>query len=353
MSRRVNRIWTVAIVAASGLAVGAALPVHAQVADDGVSIPDGEWHGVIAATSTYASGPGAGGATFQGEMTLTSNAGELDGSYTLSGTGEITGPDSHGTAEYEAAGVVGGLASAPLLQPTGGSIHMVLTVDGQTQEMTMPLGPEEGASTIVLTHGTCGQIVGRYVVTAEGMTGEGTVVLTRVGDLAPGTEGDYETQVVDLLLDVAAFKDAVIAGAAVSYADLGPLLERAESLQRSLRRNEACGLTSDGALTFVITEVIEELLQFALADPDRFSDANLFDLTDVAVRTGVIGPAALGEGADALTADVAAEWDGRLDDFIAAGDQIGIDMVAAVGELIGDSDLVDRADAAAATAETP
>lgn len=333
-----------------GVAVAALLAVAMTSAEnpaatpgDTVTIPDGEWHGVIVGSSTVDFGVATGGGSYSGEMTLSADAGAVDGTFTIKGVAAVAGPDGYGTGELEESGVVSGSATAPLVQPTDGSMHMVLTVAGHTFEQTMPVAGSPWA--LELTEGDCGTIVARWSASDAGMTGEGTVVLTPVIDMTPEAT-DYMDRLVELWDDISAYTAAATSGAA-EPGGLGDLAARARSLQQAMRRNEECGLRPAGGLDELVSHTIQQLLDFALANPGAVSDIDLQMTTNAAAEAGLVGPSSPGGGANTQTEQLLAEWGSRLDEFVAAGDSIGVATVAAIADVLGDAGLAEDAAVAA------
>jgi hypothetical protein len=193
--------------------------------------------------------------------------------------------------------------------------------------------------------------VGTWHVEAEGMTGDGTIVLTRVGDLRSEDEPDYATQVTNLLVDAYAFTEAVeTAGGPVDLTGLEDLLSRADSLYNALRRSSDCGVGEDvdaeGYIN-LLGDAIEHLLEFALSNPDALSTSQLRHLVTAAARTGVT----IRESWDSIQDRLSADLEGRLEAAIARGDVIAITNVAATAALIGDWDLLAWAEEAAGEME--
>jgi hypothetical protein len=182
--------------------------------------------------------------------------------------------------------------------------------------------------------------VGTWRVEAEGMTGSGTIVLTRVSDLRLEDAPDYATQVTDLLVDAYTFTESIeTAGGTVDLAGLEDLLNRADSLYNALRRSTDCGLGDEAAAEGYINllgDAIEHLLEFALANPDALDVSQLGRLVTAAVRTGVT----IWESWDSLQGRLSTDLEGRLETAIDDGDSVNSAMIAAIAALIGDWDLV-------------
>lgn len=330
-----RRSLTTAVLVAASLA----LPLDAAATTEPVTIPDGEWQGVIVGSTTIDFGEFAGGGAYNGDIALSVTAGQVAGTYALTGLVAGAGSGGSGTGEFNQHGTVSGTATAPLIEPQEGSIHLVITVAGHTFDQTTPAPADP--FTLALTGGDCGAIVANWSVSNLGMSGAGTVVLTRV--VESSTEyTDYKDRIVALQADIA---DHVTSGiGAAGSAQLAELAERATSLRDSIRRNEECGQSSLRGLATLLDGMIEGLLRFALDQPDVVDGNDLQSITNSAAGSGVVGS---GSAADpALTEQLVAEWDARLDGFIAAGDSIGISIVQAMAELLGDAGLAAEAQAA-------
>lgn len=333
-----------AVVATVAAAMVIAGPALAESGDEPLVIPDGEYHGVILGTSALDFGEMSGSGSFQGELTMSVDAGVVVGSYAITGVSVVTGPDAFGTGGYESGGAVSGSATGPLIEPAGTTISMVMTVSGITNSQTMEV-PGDAPSTLALTGGDCGVLVARWTVSAPGMTGEGTVLITPTIDMTPG-EADYMSRALEVQTEVDAYTAALSSGTAAGF-DLAALVERAEALRQSMRRNEECGLRpSDEVVDLVLGNALASLLTAALAHPESVSDLDLGMLTNAAAAHGVVGPDSPGGGANDLGNALVAEWQSRLDHFVTGGDSLGVDMVAVAAEVLGDAGL--REDAAAA-----
>lgn len=321
------------------VAASLALPLDAVALIEPVTIPDGEWQGVIVGSTTIDFGDFSGGGAYNGDIALSVNAGEVTGTYALTGLVAGAGDGGGGTGEFNQHGTVGGTASEPLIEPRESSIHLVITVAGHTFDQTTPTSAEP--FTLALTGGDCGAMLATWSVSNLGMSGAGTVVLTRV--VESSTEyTDYKDRIVALQADIA---DHVTSGiGSIGSAQLAELANRAAALRDTIRRNEECGQSSLRGLATLLDGMIHGLLRFALEQPDVVEGNDLQAITNDAAGSGVVGP---GPAADpALTEQLVAEWDARLDSFIAAGDSIGISIVQAMAELLGAAGLAAEAQAA-------
>jgi hypothetical protein len=312
-----------------------------QIPEPPPAITDGVWEGVMVSDSTL-TGPGAsGGGSFYGEMRLTSSGGTLDGSWNLTGTGNVVVEDASGVATYTASGNVGGSSIDPQFAASDVRIDMTITLpDVGPVETSVSMPPGESGIVPMFTYGTCGQIVGTWNVEAEGMVGSGTIVLTRVGDLRPEDAPDYATRVTNLLVDAYAFTESIeTAGGTADLAALDDLLSRADSLYNALRRSADCGMEEDADVEGYINllgDAMEHLLEFALSHPDAFNVSQLRHLATAAVRTGVT----IRESWDSIQGRLSADLEGRLETAIDEGDANDVLNIMAIAALIGDWDLI-------------
>jgi hypothetical protein len=304
------------------------------------TIADGEWQGVMVSSSQFGASGASGLADFSGQMRFTSSGGTLEGSWSLTGSGDIRADEGSGTAVYRATGDVGGTSSSIQFVAVGVTIDMVITLsDGSSFENSVTVPPEESGIVPTLTYATCSQVVGTWHVEAEGLTGGGTLVLVRVSDLRPEDEPDYLTQVTDLLTDTYAFTASVESSSGpADLSGLYDLVGRAESLYDALVRNADCGLSED---------TVEHLLDFALSNPDMFGLFELNQLATTAVRTGL----PIGESWDGYQARLSAELASRLEDAVDSGNTLDMEIIVATAVTIGDWDLAAEAEAAAREAE--
>lgn len=344
MRQRKSRFVSAVVAAmAAALAITASAPTFATAAGEPLVIPDGEYHGVIMGSSSLDFGEMSGSASFQGEMTMSVDAGAVVGSYAITGLSVLTGPDAYGTGQYESTGAVSGSATAPLMEPAATTINMTMTIRGITNSQAMEF-PGGDSSTLALTGGDCGILVARWAVSAPGMTGEGTAVISPTIDMTPA-ETDYLSEALSLQQDVDAYTASLSSGAA--GLDVAVLVDRAEALRQSMRRNEEFGLRpSDNVVDVVLGNALISLLEAALAHPDAVSDLDLGLLTNAAAAHGVVGPDSPGGGANELGDALVAEWQSRLEQFVIDGDSLGVDIVGVAAGVLGDAGL--REDAAAA-----
>jgi len=334
-----------AVVATVTAALVIAAPAVAEASGEPLVIPDGEYHGVIFGMSALDFGAMTGSGSFQGEMTMSVDAGAVVGTYAITGVSVLIGPDAFGTGEYESSGAVSGSATGPLLEPDGTTINMTMTLGGITNAQTMEV-PGGESSTLALTGGDCGVLVARWTVSAAGMTGEGTVLITPTIDMTPD-EADYMSRALALQTDVDAYTAALSSGSTAASLDLAALVERADALRQSMRRNEECGLRpSDEVVDVMLGNALASLLEAALAHPESVSDLDLGLLTNAAAAHGVVGPDSPGGGANELGDALVAEWQSRLDEFVINGDSLGVDIVAVAAEVLGDAGLAEDAAAA-------
>jgi hypothetical protein len=160
-------------------------------------------------------------------------------------------------------------------------------------------------------------------------------------------EADYMSRALALQTDVDAYTAALSSGSTAAGLDLAALVERADALRQSMRRNEECGLRpSDEVVDVMLGNALASLLEAALAHPESVSDLDLGLLTNAAAAHGVVGPDSPGGGANELGDALLAEWQSRLDEFVINGDSLGVDFVAVAAEVLGDAGLAEDAAAA-------
>lgn len=308
-------------------------------------IADGVWEGVMTSGSRVSAPGSTTTGEFYGETRFTSSGGTLDGAWNLSGTGELTTENGYGTAEYTGDGVVTGPSSGPRFVAQNLTIYMAGVVDGHPFEATLSPPAGESAIRVILTRATCSQVMGTWEAEGDGFSGQGTFVAVRVADLREEDARDYLEEVTNLLIDAHAFTESVFLIADAE--GLNDLIDRAENLYNALQRNDDCGLDEEAAgYLNLIADAVAHLLDFALSNPDSFNDFQLFQLIGAAARTGVIGAGAIGESAEGFESRISTELSDRLDHAIEIGDEISIDIVIAGAAIVGDWELMERAEAA-------
>lgn len=333
--RRRARWPQAALALALALAMFApAAPARAQEDELVPGFSDGEWQAVIVANSQVV-GEGVTTGAMHGEAHFTVSDGVLDGSWNMTGSAVFSGEGS-GTAEFVAEGIVAGTAIAPTFPTTGGRITAVISIEGVTGEFSQDFPAGESALLVDLTSATCGQVIAEYEVSAPGMTGSGTLVATRVGDLRADAAPDFEARVTDLMADAMDFRDAAIASGSFPPGGLSELLGRAQELDRALRRAGDCsGAPHAADYHSLIAGVVADLLAFALENPDQIDSNELRTLVTILVATNasiLVSDAAM----DSLV-DLVGE---RLEAAIDSGDVVDISGLTGVAAMIGAWDLV-------------
>lgn len=321
---RVSRTLTpiaAALVAALALT---ATPVQAQPdppppGPDSPYLADGVWAATMISNSTVTPSGASAAADYRGNARITSTDGVLEGSWAITGSSSMSGSGVGGAAAFDAEGVVAGRSDQPLFSASSARIEGVVEVDGVARSFSQPVAGMSGI-VITLTHVTCSVVIGRWDFSAAAFTGGGDFIATRIGDLAEGTdEEDYEEQIRTLAYDVTQFEGATLGDGAVDSAELSSLVERANNLNRALRRASECEPDPDGDVRrylSMLAGVMARLVRFALLHADLFDEVELLELTNALVGSGGM--------TDGLHEQLVNEWGERLNEAIEEDDRAGI-----------------------------
>jgi hypothetical protein len=320
-----------------------ASPVMAQDLEGRVSLADGVWEAVMLSFSTVAVEGGGAAADFRGNASFLSVDGVLEGEWTVGGSGVVTAEGASGTAEYSGGGNVTGSADQPLFPATNLHIEANIVIDGVARRLSQDLPAGDSFIRVELTHATCSQVIGQWEYATGGLDAHGTFVAIRVEDLVPGAETDYNAEVTELIGEAIDFREATIRTGLVDVAALARITNRAQNLNRSLRRATECDPDPpEHAERYLslIAGVISDLVGFALDNPLLFDDAALKALSQALVNTGAAG------AADAVWDGLRAEWADRLEAAIEAGDEYAILDAISGAAIIGAWDLIAIGEAA-------
>ena len=306
-------------------------PASAGPTGPNFAIPDGEWQGSLFSYYLWDIGGDVAGLwTFGGDMHFFSTAGELTGEAELNGTG---------TGEFETAMAIGtlkaqiaifGSSFAPEFQAMGGSIDFTASSGGFTTDFSFPIDPSGTIPVPVhLISVTCSQVAGEwddfansYAASVGGTLSDLTTMFaaTRIADLDPQGQTDYQAELTDLVSQANDFLKEVKTTHILDQNKFLSLLTKAEQLALSLRQNNDCGFTNQWSFSLPIASLVAQLIDFAYNNPDYFTNHDVFLLTETAVRTGVIGAGAVNPAlATEMKSKLGALIGVKLDDLDSAG----------------------------------
>jgi len=333
-------------------------PVNAHNLFDSTppAFSDGKW---IAKFSIHAIAPTAAttlNVTYLGDMQINSSGGTLDGEWVMTGQGSYSG-DITGDADISAGRKVQGSSDDPQVNATKFVINLSITVSGI--HVTTPVNLGSGAQVgLMLTNATCNQVtadiaapaVANYQSAGINANVTGSFTAIRVGDLSAASETDYMKEVGDLLDETEAFKQNILAQNGVDYDKLNELVSKAENLNLGMKKNIACNLGGNKKYLTIITDVIADIANFALQNPQLFTTEELSRLVGAAVAVGAMGSGAANpQQAAELKAKFIQEFSDRLNDAETnknCQDAVQIQVTAGA---LGDSNLKQQAkDVAAA-----
>lgn len=320
------------------------------------SIPafsDGQWlgkfsiHAVVGFTSFTWNG------FYNGDLNFTSAAGELNGDWSLKGSGTYNGTTLNGKATYNANGPLDGPSDTPHIKVEKFDIHLSITVSGTAVNTTVSLGPgDAGGLDIALVSATCSQAVGdittpvvaNYEAAGGSPTITGSFTAIRVGDLTAADAPQYMQEVGDLLDKTEALKQKATQAGGLDFNELNALVTKAEELAKALKKNSQCGLGNNKSFITVITDTIDNLANFALANPQLFTTEELGRIAYAAVRVGAMGSgAANSQQAADLQSKFAKEFDDRLTDAVDNNNCDEVTNITVAAAAIGDKGLIQQA----------
>jgi len=300
-------------------------PLSAQAGRPSESIPpsfsDGEWS---AKFSIHAVAPFESmtlDAGYLGDMQFISSGGNLDGEWLMNGQGTYSGTVT-GTANVAAGGKVAGSSAEPQVTTKNFIIDLNITVAGFPVSDQVDFG--EGAQVgMILTNATCNQVtadiaapaVANYQQAGVNAKVVGSFTAIRVGDLSASDVTSYMQEVSDLIDAAEVLKMNAVAQNGVDFNTLNELVTRAANLNLALKKNVVCGFGGNKSYLTVITDVIADLANFALDNPQLFTTEELSRLSFVAISVGAMGAGAVNpQTAANLQAGFVQEFGNRLDD---------------------------------------
>ncbi len=314
-TRRVVAAALAATVAASTVAATSTTSASSHRA-----IPNGEWAGII----TFFGDTGTARGDFEGSFRLQAASGAASGDFDWQG---IVDTDAVGDVAVTIVGEVTGDTTSPLFNLTGGT-------SGGT-----PIPDATGSGNIVLTNVTCESIEG---------TGENITTAAQISDIEW-----FAIRASEPLAAGTFFDDlrALRVDAINLVGDLGtrPVLDLITEINRlggeaivllaQVDRTPECQAFHFRSL---IASQVQLLLEAVIEDPRLANAAEFADLVLLALQAGAWGPGAA--DADALDFEVAIteEFLRRVDEAIAAGDEVALLQLAWLAHSVGFDDVVDR-----------
>jgi len=186
------------------------------------------------------------------------------------------------------------------------------------------------------------------------MGSEAFVHAYRRSALRPTAEEEaYRREVADLLEDAAWLKERILEGSeqlSTLMADLDFLLSRAENLYSLFLILPDCRVIGRDAFNSLIEDTVRQLLEFALANPDRFSNEDLLRLIHAAIRAGVFGSRTVSLfGAETLSQRLEDELLRRIEKAVGRGGsecELDLGILGLIGDALGNSTVVTRASTA-------
>jgi hypothetical protein len=310
---------------------------------------DGQWKGSY---SVHAKAP-FGGFTwdgyYNGDLVFESAAGALDGLWTLHGAGQYSGSIT-GSATYLGGGKVGGTASVPNLLVE--EIDVTVNIIAAGFPVSQTTSVNDGGLEIKLVSSTCTQavgdistpVIGNYQSAGVNPNVTGSFSAVRVGSLKKVDPQKYLDAVSALMDQADAFKQDVLGGKKIEFDQLDALVTKAESLALAIQKNQACGQGGNKSYLTVITDIVAELVKFALAHPSGFTTDELGRLLQAALRVGAMGSGAANQQQAAeLAAGFLQEYDNRLTEAVNKNDCEGAISIKAAAFGLGDPDLITQA----------
>ncbi len=299
------------------------LPVqaHNRFDDTPPAFSDGKW---VAKFSIHAIAPTTVttlNVSYLGDMQFNSSGGTLEGEWLMTGQGTYTG-DITGSADISAGGKVEGSSAEPLIHTKNFIINLNITVSGLQVNAPVDLG--SGAQLgLTLTNATCNQVTADIAAPAmanyqsaginANVTGSYTAI--RVGDLTSSNETDYMKEVGDLIDAAETLKKNAQAESGVDYAKLNELVTQADNLNLAMKKDIACGFGGKKTYLTIITDVVADLANFALQNPQLFTTEELSRLVTIAISVGAMGSGAANpQQAAELKAKFTQEFSDRLND---------------------------------------
>jgi hypothetical protein len=192
---------------------------------------------------------------------------------------------------------------------------------------------------------SCNDAVGKFPIPlneAAAMGGASSDLIapfyaTREGSVI-GAADPYHQAVIELRMQAERFMD-IVAGGEYSEEGLDRLIQNAETLWRSLR---ACHThTPTGHFQSLVADIISDVIEFALANPDLFSTSDLHELILAGHRTGALGDGAADpDRARSLEGDLNSELNRRLSEENTCGN---LRLILASVISLGDNGLITSA----------
>jgi len=166
-------------------------------------------------------------------------------------------------------------------------------------------------------------------------------------------EEAYRRDVAALLEETTRLKERILEGSepmSTLMADLDSLLSRAEGLSLAFLILPDCRVIERDAFNSLIEDTVRQLLEFALANPDRFSNEDLHRLILAAIRVGVFSPRTVSLfGAETLSQRVENELLRHIEKAVGRGGsdcEFDLAILGLIGDALGNSTVVTRASTA-------
>ena len=323
---------------------------HARSNDTPLAFSDGKWTAKFSIHAHVPTEVSKLDVSYLGDMGFNSSGGMLEGEWLMTGQANYTG-DISGTAQIDAGGKVSGSSADPSVSTKNFIINMDITVSGVNAKTQVDLGSEGGLG-MILTNATCSMVTADIVAPAmanyqsAGINAKvsGAFTAIRIGDLAAASETDYMNEVADLIDAAEALKQDAVNGNGVDFESLNTLVTKAENLNLGLKKNIACGFGGKKTYLTIITDIVSDLANFALDNPQLFTTAELSRLASAALSVGAMGSGAANpQQAAQLKAKFINEFGDRLNDAQAGkscSEAIQIQVSAAA---LGDANLKSQA----------
>jgi hypothetical protein len=347
MVRRSTR-WAWLVVLA--LSVPAFDGGAATSAETVLQFADGDYEGTIDYTGQIAKDEVSAFAGVNGTFALTVTGGTInEGTFQAggSGTSDVAGV-GQATLDITVNGTIDGPSHGPIAHGLAASFSGEATVSGITVPLNFAFaGGDFTPVPFTIETATCNMVVGDFVqqfaanLSAQGFSNElyGRFVAIRKGS------GQSATETLSQLIDDATAVATAAVGGSLDPQQLLDVVLRAENFSRSLATNEKCNNLKDpGGFNTAITGIMADLLDYAIANADRFTTADLFLLASSAVSVGALGEGATDQPHSLQTlAQLESIVSSRLDAAIAEHNTSEIETLYTFALSFGWTDLSSKA----------
>lgn len=312
---------------------------------------DGEWVASFSMHTSMQTDVTSVKTNYKGTMGLISSGGQVNGEWTLSGTGNYTG-DITGLAYFDGAGKVSGPSTEPLLSTSSFVVDMAINVAGMPTSQTVDMGSGAGMP-LTLISSTCSQVIADIEAPTNeaygqaGVTGysSGSFAATRVDDLHGANVTDYQKELGDLLDESEALKQKAVEEGGIDFATLNALVSKAENLQTAIKKNMECAQPGNKQFVTSITGIIYDLAEFALGKPELFTTGELNRLVMAALGVGAMGSGAADPQSGAeLLSKFTQEFTDRLGDAQANKDCMEATQIKLAGLALNNAALKQQAE---------